>query len=77
MELKIMNNIVTKIGVAGTTSLVLTETLNLNTIYNALITLAVSILSVLSVEGINYLRKLIVYKTKKLEENKENKKDEK
>lgn len=73
-----MNNIITKIGVAGTTSLVLTETLNLNTIYNALITLAVSILSVLSVEGINYLRKLIVSKTKKLEENKENKdKDEK
>lgn len=72
-----MNNIFAKLGVAGTTSLVLTETLNLNTIYNALITLAVSILSVLSVEGINYLRKLIVSKTKKLEENKENKKDEK
>lgn len=71
-----MNHVLTKIGVAGTTSLVLTETLNLNTIYNALITLAVSILSVLSVEGINYLRKLIVSKTKKLEENKENK-DEK
>lgn len=51
-----MNNILTKIGVAGTTSLILTESLNLNTIYNALITLVVSIITVLTAEGIAWLK---------------------
>lgn len=51
-----MNHIITKIGVAGTTSLILTESLNLNTIYNALITLAVSVITVLTAEGIAWLK---------------------
>lgn len=51
-----MNHIFTKIGVAGTTSLVLTESLNLDTIYSALVTLAVSIITVLTAEGIAWLK---------------------
>ena len=57
-----------KIGLAGTTSLALTESLNLDVLYNALITLAVSICSVLAVEGVNWLKNYIISKTKKVDE---------
>lgn len=69
-----MKNLIAKIGVAGSTSLVLTESLNLDVLYNALITLAVSVLSVLAVEGVNWLKNYIISKTKKVDkEEKENK----
>lgn len=64
-----MNHIMTKIGVAGTTSLILSESLNLNTIYNALITLAVSIITVLTAEGIAWLKAW--FKKKKAKEEAE------
>lgn len=64
-----MNHIFTKIGVAGTTSLILTESLNLNTIYNALITLAVSVITVLTAEGIAWLKAW--FKKKKAKEEAE------
>lgn len=63
-----MKNIIAKIGVAGSTSLVLTESLNLDVLWNALITLAVSICSVLAVEGVNWLKNYIISKTKKIED---------
>ena len=69
-----MKNLIAKIGVAGSTSLVLTESLNLDVLYNALITLAVSVLSVLAVEGVNWLKNYIISKTKKVDkEEKEDK----
>ena len=64
-----MNHIFTKIGVAGTTSLILTESLNLNSIYNALITLAVSVITVLTAEGITWLKAW--FKKKKAKEEAE------
>lgn len=63
-----MNALLTKLGVASTTSVVLTEALNLEALYSALITLAVSVLSVLTVEGINWLRGFIKSKTNKLDD---------
>ena len=72
-----MNTLLTKIGVAGTTSVVLTETLNLDTLWNALLTLAVSILSVLSVEGIAWLKKHITSKTNKIDNGETKEKDDK
>lgn len=67
-----MKHILAKMGIAGTTSLALTESLNLDTLYNALITLAISVVSVLAVEGVNWLKNYIISKTKK-EDSKENK----
>ena len=67
-----MKNLFTKIGVAGTTSIVITETVNLELLWNALITLAISICSVLAVEGVNWLKNYIISKTKKNEEEKNN-----
>lgn len=62
-----------KLGLSATTSIVLTESLNLDVLWNALITLAVSIISVLSVEGVNFLIKWIKKKTEQIdnEESKE------
>lgn len=62
-----MKNLLAKLGVAGSTSLVLTESLNLDVLWNALITLAVSIASVLAVEGVAWLKSWLV---KKINENK-------
>lgn len=64
-----MNNVATKIGVASTSSVVLTEALSLDTIWNALISLAVSVISVLAVEGIALLKAYIKSK-KRIIDNK-------
>lgn len=61
-----MNSLLTKLGVAGTASVVAVETINLDTLWSALLTLAISVLSVLTVEGINWLRRFIVKKTEEL-----------
>ena len=61
-----MNNLLTKLGVAGTSSVVVSEaTPNTNPLLNALITLGVSILSVLAVEGIAWLKAFIKKHTHK------------
>ena len=62
-----MNNLLAKIGLAGTTSLALTESLNLDVLYNALITLAVSVCSVLAVEGVAWLKNYIIKHTAKVD----------
>lgn len=75
-----MNKLISEIVLAGSTSLVVTESVSLEPLWNALITLGVSILTVLSVEGIMFMRKWFEQKTKKLEdkpqENKEDKKED-
>lgn len=65
-----MSNLITKLGVAGTTSLVVAESVNLEPLYNALITLAISVVSVLTIDGIQWLKNFIKSHTKK-DENKE------
>ena len=69
-----LNSLLAKFGLAGVTSVAVVESANLDSIWNALITLALSIISVLAVEGVNWLRKTIISKTPKTDE--ENKKDE-
>lgn len=63
-----MNNVIAKIGVASTTSILVVESVNLEPLWNALITLAISVVSVLSVEGINWLKNYIIKHTKKDED---------
>lgn len=60
-----MTNLLAKLGLAGTVSVTVAETSGLDTLYNALISLAVSVVSVLAVEGVEWLRKKIVSKTPK------------
>lgn len=69
-----MNTLPTKLLVASTTSLIVCENVNLEPLWNALITLAISIISVLTIEGINWLRAYIKKHTPKVD--KDNKKDE-
>lgn len=64
-----MNNLLIKIGVAGTTSVALVETINLDPLWNALITLAISIVSVLAVDGIAWLKAFIKKHTHKDKED--------
>lgn len=65
-----MNNLVAKLSVACATSLLVTESVNLEPLFNALITLAISVVSVLTIEGIAWLRSFIKKHTKKNEEKK-------
>ena len=51
-----MNKLLAKLLVASTASVTVTETVNLEPLWNALITLAVSLVSVLTIEGIAWLR---------------------
>lgn len=71
-----MNLLGTKIGVAGTTSVVLTEALSLDSLKSALISLAVAVLSVLTVEGVNWLKNFIVSHTKAIKDEDEKSKEE-
>lgn len=68
-----MNNLLIKLGVASTTSIVVTEAVNPAPLWNALITLGVSVITVLSIEGIAWLKAFIKKHTAKDtdEENKE------
>ena len=61
-----MNTVPIKLGLAGTASVVATEVVNADMLVSALITLAISVLSVLTVEGVNWLRKWIVAKTNEI-----------
>ena len=68
-----MNTTLLKLGVACTSSVAVVEAVNLEPLWNALITLAISIVSVLTVDGIAWLKNKIkkdIEKDKKDEENK-------
>ena len=71
-----MNTLLAKLGVAGTSSVVVTEAVQLDALWSALITLAISIVSVLAVEGVNWLKNYIISKTKKVEKDKEEERKE-
>lgn len=62
-----MNNIFTKLLVSSTASLLVVENVNLEPLWNALITLAISIVSVLTIEGVAWLRAYIKKHTAKEE----------
>ena len=68
-----MNQLFTKLGVAGVTSVAVVESVNLDPLWNALITLAISIITVLTVDGMEWLKTKIKKDIKKTEE--ESKKD--
>ena len=68
-----MNQLFTKLGVAGVTSVAVVESVNLEPLWNALITLAISIVTVLTVDGMEWLKSKIKKDIKKTEE--ESKKD--
>lgn len=61
-----MKHLFVKLGTAFSASVVVTEAINLDVLWNALITLAVSVLSVLAVEGVDWLRKYIVSKIRQI-----------
>lgn len=63
-----MNYLGTKLGVASASSIVLTEALHLENLWNALLSLGISILSVLAVEGIALLKAYLQNKKRKLDE---------
>lgn len=54
-----MNTTLIKMGVACTSSVMVVEAVNLEPLWNALITLAISIVSVLTVDGIAWLKNKI------------------
>ena len=62
-----MNNLLSKIGLAGSTSIIVTEAVNLDMLWSALITLAISVCSCLAVDGVNWLRAKFREKTKESE----------
>lgn len=63
-----MKDLLTKLGVASTSSVVITEAISLDTLWSALVSLGVSILSVLAVEGISLLKSYLLSKKKELDE---------
>ena len=54
-----MNNLALKLGISGVTSIAVVESVNLEPLWNALITLAISIVSVLTIDGIAWLKNYI------------------
>lgn len=71
-----MHNTLVKIGTACTSSLVVCQAVNLEPLWNALITLGISVLSCLAVEGVNWLKSYF-NKKRKENEDKEDKEDDK
>ena len=63
-----MDKIFTKLALSFGTSFAVCESVNLQPVWNALISLACSIITVLSVEGVSWLR--AYFKRKKEEEEK-------
>ena len=72
-----MNNLIAKLSVACGTSLIVTEAVSLEPLYNALITLAISIVSVLTIDGINWLRTKLRKEIKKDEDEMKEHEDKK
>ena len=69
-----MDKLLTKVGVSFGTSLVVCESVNLQPLWSALVTFGVSLLTVLSIEGISWLRSWF---RKKEHENEEDMNEEK
>ena len=63
-----MNKLFSKLGVASVTSVTLSEALSLDTLWSALISLGVSIVSVLAVEGVTLLKNYLIKKSKELDD---------
>ena len=63
-----MNKLLIKLGVASTSSVALTEALSLDDLWSALISLGVSVLSVLAVEGISLLKSYLIKKREDLDD---------
>ena len=70
-----MNNLVAKLSVACASSLIVTESVNLEPLFNALITLAISVVSVLTIDGIAWLKNYIKKHTD-TNDKEENKKED-
>lgn len=66
-----MNNLLVKLTVAGTASVAVSETVSLEPLWNALITLAISVVSVLTIDGIAWLKSFIKKHTDKDKEQEE------
>ena len=64
-----MDKILTKLGIAFGTSVTIAESVNLTPLWNALVTLAVTIITILTVEGASWLR--AYFKKKKAQEEKD------
>ena len=62
-----MDKILTKIGIAFGTSVAVNEAVNLQPLWTALITLAVSVVTILTVEGTAWLRAYLKAKKAKRE----------
>ena len=71
-----MNTLFTKLSVAGLTSVAVVESVNLEPLWNALITLAISIVTVLTIDGIEWLKAKIKKDTKKTEDEMNKNKEE-
>ena len=70
-----MNNLAVKLSVAFGSSLIVAESVNVEPLINALITFGVSVVTVLTIEGVAWLRSFLKKKTKQNED--ENEKDKK
>ena len=62
-----MNKLLAKFTIAGVSSLAVVESVSLEPIWNAIVTLCISIISVLMVEGVQLLRKYLQKKIKDLD----------
>lgn len=69
-----MGKLLAKIGLSAGASLTVVESAQLDGLWNALITLAISLISVLTIEGISWLKAYL--KKKRLEAEAESKKYE-
>ena len=70
-----MGKFFTKLFVSVGASLTVTESVNLDAFWNALITLAVSVLTVLTVEGVAWLRAWFKARTPKQDKDAEHKQE--
>ena len=71
-----MNTLFAKLSIAGVSSVAVVEAVNLEPLWNALITLAISIVTVLTVDGIEWLKAKIQRDIKKTEEKDKKEKEE-
>lgn len=63
-----MNNLASKVGVASVSSITLTEALNLDMLWSALISLAISVVSVIAIDGLSLLKTWLKKKEKDIDD---------
>lgn len=68
-----MNTLAAKLGLASASSLIVVESVSVEPLISVLITLAISIASVLMVEGVQLLKKYLRKKIDDLEKNRSSK----